>query len=84
MIHKLVKRSKSFQLLFKHARSLHSLSTRRPPLICPTNSIVYLSRKNFWNKKPLDFDPEVDYYKILEVREEASQSEIKNSYYRLA
>ena len=33
---------------------------------------------------PLDFDPKVNYYKILEVRESASQPEIKNAFFRLA
>jgi len=31
----------------------------------------------------LSFDPKVDYYKILEVRDAATQQEIKNHYFRL-
>jgi DnaJ family protein C protein 3 len=31
-----------------------------------------------------DFDPKTDYYKLLEVREGASQPEIRNAYLRLA
>ena len=41
-----------------------------------------MQHRNF--SSPLDFDPKEDYYKILEVREKASQAEIKNAFFRLA
>lgn len=36
-----------------------------------------------WYSVP-DFDPNIDYYKILEVSPHASESEVKASYYKLA
>lgn len=33
---------------------------------------------------PLKFNPKKDYFSILEVKKEASDAEIKKSYYRLA
>jgi hypothetical protein len=42
--------------------------------------------RNYLNQKaptPLDFDPKTNYYKVLNVKENASKSEIKNGYMRL-
>jgi DnaJ-class molecular chaperone len=41
-------------------------------------------RTYFGGSPPPDFDPKKDYYKMLEVNEKASQTEIKNAFYRLA
>lgn len=48
-----------------------------------------ISQAHFFNdnnksNQPLDFDPKEDYYKILEIREKASEAEIKNGFFRLA
>lgn len=45
-----------------------------------------LAKKNFfsfYNEVP-KFDPSKDYYRILEVGKDSTESEIKKSYYRLA
>ena len=44
----------------------------------------YFNTNNKRSKEPLDFDPKEDYYKILEIREKASEAEIKNGFFRLA
>ena len=34
-------------------------------------------------EEPLDFDPEIDYYKVLGLTKKASDKDIKNMYYKL-
>lgn len=47
--------------------------------------VASTGRRGFaWGTPPPDFDTNKDYYKVLEVKETASQAEIKNSFYRLA
>jgi hypothetical protein len=46
--------------------------------------LTHVPKRSFWNQKPLDFDPKTNYYKVLDVSDKASASEIKNNYYRLA
>ena len=48
-------------------------------------SIVANQKRQFFGRgHPPDFDPSKDYYKVLEVKQSATQQEIKNNYYRLA
>lgn len=47
-------------------------------------ALVHRSQRAFFNRKPNDFDPDKDYYKILEVSKDADQAHIRNAFMRLA
>lgn len=46
----------------------------------------YMTTKSYYrfNNEVPKFDPSKDYYNILEVTKDSSDSEVKKSYYRLA
>ena len=47
------------------------------------SSLFNRTKFNFMNEVP-KFDPSKDYYKVLGVRKESSESEVKRAYYSLA
>ncbi len=55
----------------------------------PINSQAFKSlnrqlKYKYFNQQPPRFDPDKDYYRILDLNKEASENEIKKSYYKMA
>ena len=47
--------------------------------------MVYVPKRTFWGAPPPpDFDPQKDYYKILGVKNDSTQAEIKSRYIKIA